>query len=150
MIQTGKHAEEEALRLRTEMSEMRQLLTVSLMSQSSALDRLQGVTMSSQLTSTNDDIPVALIKTLNNDQNVNVRLAAVDALSRYSDVGWVRSELVTSLTRSQPPHVQISLIEMLVEMKETSAVEVFETLLENDDTMDVVKKRARKGIDNMI
>ncbi len=149
-VQSGKYAEQEVDRLRTEMGEMRELLTVSLMNQPSALDRLQGVTMSRQLAATDDDILSALIKTLNTDPSEGVRLAAIDALGSYRDRDWVRSELVSSLARRQPPHVQVSLINLLSDMKEGKAKDIFQALVDDENTMDVVKKHARKGLQDLI
>jgi Sec-independent protein translocase protein TatA len=150
MIETGKNAGEGMAELRTEISEMRELLTVALMNQSSALERLQGVVMSRGLSTSGSDIPSALIRRLNNDPNVSVRIAAAEALGQYRDHSWVRGELISSLSHQTSPLVQVSLMELLTHMKEEKAAEVFEAIIDNETTMEPVRKTARIGLDNLI
>jgi hypothetical protein len=148
LIEVGNRTDMAALQ--TEMIEMRQLLTVTLMNQSSAIDRLQGVVMSRALQTTDSNVASALIKRLNDDPNVSVRLAAAEALGQYRDQGWVRTELVSSLSRQTSPLVQVSLMELLMYMKEKQAVDAFEEIIGNEETMEPVRKMARIGLENLI
>ena len=71
--------------LRDEVHQMRQLVALSLLQQQSASERLEGVSWSSRMTSPDEKVISALLDALNYDPNTNVRLAAVDALSNFSD-----------------------------------------------------------------
>jgi len=66
--------------LRQEVQSMRQTLAVSLLDQPSASERLRGVNLSVNTEKPDSGLIEALINTLNTDSNINVRLAAVDAL----------------------------------------------------------------------
>jgi len=140
----------EVIALKEEMNEMRQLLTVALLGQGTTVDRLRGVTLSSQVSNADDRVIESLLKTMNADPNVNVRLAAVEAIRRYSDRPWVRAEAVESLAIQESPLVQISLIELLTDIGEKEAVTTFEELIEDEKTMEPVRKRARMGIERII
>ena len=128
------------------MADMRQLVTLSLLNQSSANERLRGVYMSRDIAEPDDKFLSALVSTLNSDPNVSVRLAAVDALHQFSDFPEVRTDLVTSLPGQTSPLVQISLIDTLVRLRERRALDAFKTIAEDPRSIEPVKKRARMAI----
>jgi hypothetical protein len=97
--------------LRGELREMRQMLTLSLMQQQSATERLRGVSGSAQIDQPGNEIVGALLDTLMHDSNVNVRLACVDALRRFSGQDRVRRGTIQALGESSFPLVQIALID---------------------------------------
>ena len=140
----------EMAELKEEVREMRQMVTLSLLNQSSAAERLHGLTMSRKVTDPNEEFMSLLLLTLNSDTNVNVRLAAVDALQVYCDNPWVRNELVKSLSRQTSPLVQISLIDLLAEIREQKALDVLRALINDQQSIEAVKKRARWGINQII
>ena len=146
----GSVPKNEITQLKDEMSEMRQLVTLSLLTRPSAIDRLQGVAMSKNILNPDEQHLSALINTLNTDPNVNVRLAVVTALEQFSDTLWVRKELVQSLEHQQSPLVQIYLIDLLAKIRERNALETFKTIVDNPETMEPVKKRARLGMEKII
>ena len=76
---------------------MRQMLMLSLMQQQSATERLRGVSGSVQIDQPGAEIVRALLETLMHDPNVNVRLACVDALRRFSEQDVVRRGTVQAL-----------------------------------------------------
>ena len=149
-MKTGEFSREELAEMKNEIRETRQLVTLSLLSQPSAIDRLEGVYMSRQVSEPNETLISALLTTLNSDQNVNVRMAAVDALYLFSGKPEVREELVNSLSTQLSPLVQISLIDLLVELREKSALDVLEKISEDRQILEPVKKHARKGIELII
>ncbi len=149
-MEHGKLKDMEVASLRQEMTQMREMVTISLLTQSSAIDRLQGVSMSREYGPPDDRLLDALIKTMDTDSNVNVRMAAVDALGRYSDRERVRKALVDALGRQNSPLVQVSLIELLVEMRAPDAKNALQTLIDRKDSLEPVKERARAGLEKMI
>jgi hypothetical protein len=62
----------------------------------------------------------------------------------------VRAELVRSLEFQTEPIVQISLINMMVELEEKSAVNKLKSLIDNEATLPEVKKQAQLGIEVLI
>src|SRR5215831_14310763 len=71
--------------LRSEVGNMRQLVTLSLLQQQNATDRLRGVTWAYHVEESDTQVLSALLHTINHDSNVNVRLAAVDAMRTFAD-----------------------------------------------------------------
>src|SRR5205814_491203 len=112
------------VQLREEVSSMRQLLTLALLQQPSASERLRGVNWSYQIEQPDRDVLGALLRALDSDPNVNVRLAAVDALHLFASDVMVRRGLLRSLAEQKSPLVQIELINLMVELKEKESVPV--------------------------
>ena len=149
-MEHGKLKDMEVASLHQELAQMREMVTLSMLTQSSAIDRLQGVSMSREFGVPDKRLLDALIKTLDTDPNVNVRMAAVDALGRYMDRERVRTALVNSLDRQDSPLVQVSLIELLVEMRSPEAKKALQSLVDRKDGLEPVKERARAGLEKMI
>ena len=135
--------------LRREVHDMREMFALSLLQQQSASDRLQGVSYAYQTDKGDPRIREALLETLNADSSVDVRLAAVDALRRMSVQPPVRQGFLDSLERPQSPLVQIALIDAVVEWNERKSVTVLRKLQTTSDVDDLVKQRARWGLDQM-
>lgn len=132
--------------LRAEIVEMRKMVTVSLLKQQSASERLKGVSWSSQVTSPDPEFLSTLIYTLNYDSSVDVRLAAVDALARFAGHPSVRQNLIKSLSRQDSPLVQITLIDLLVQLHERRSIEVLKQLAGDVGQNVEVRDRAQWGL----
>jgi len=136
----------EMAQLKSEVQTMRRMVAISLLKQESPSERLQGVSLSYQLQRPNSEILTTLLNTLNYDPNVNVRLAAVDALYLFSDRPTVRQGLIESLTRQTSPLIQIAIIDLLVEIREKHSIQALKQLIENNHLNPDVRKRAEWGI----
>ena len=125
---------------------MRQMLTLSLMQQQSATERLRGVSGSAQIDQPGNEIVGALLDTLMHDPNVNVRLACVDALRRFSGQDQVRRGTIQALSETSYPLVQIALIDYMVETKDTGAADALRRLSEDAMVNEAVRGRAVWGL----
>jgi len=132
--------------LSREVQDMRQQMALSLLSQPSASERLQGVSYSAEVRNPNVTTLDALFKAVDTDPNPNVRLAAVDALYLFRDRPGVRESLVKSLSTQSYPLVQVALIDFLVEVRESRAVEALKKLIEAGELTPEVKQRAEQGL----
>ena len=132
--------------LHRELNGMRQLVVLSLLEQQSASERLQGVRWSLQANRPDPEILSALLHTLRFDTSADVRLAALEALKQHHANQQVRTGLVEALLGQQSPLVQIALIDLLVELRETSALRSLEEFELKQDLEPVVRQRARWGI----
>lgn len=135
--------------LREEISSMRQLVTLALLKQPSASERLRGVNWSHQVEQPDREVLGALLRTLDSDPNVNVRLAAVDALQQFANDAVVRTGLLRSLGEQKSPLVQIELINLMVELKEKESVPVLKQLLEKQELNSDVRERAEWGLQKL-
>lgn len=145
-ITKNQQQQQEMLALRKEVEATKNLMQTMLQNEGSASQRLQGVTVALQMEKADDDVVNALVKAMNEDANSNVRLAALDALSKFQAEPAVRKALVKSLSTQKDPIVQIALIQLMVRMKEKGVVKELERLVEDDQNMKAVKDEAYKGL----
>jgi hypothetical protein len=132
-------------KLRNEMAATKALVLNSL-DDKSASSRLGAVNASYSMADIDNDIINAFVITLNTDENTNVRLAALEALSKYADNENVRKALIESLSTQDKPDVQIVLINLLVQLKEKRALEPLKKLTEDEGNMEAVRDEANYGI----
>jgi anti-sigma factor RsiW len=136
--------------LQREVQDMRQTVALSLLSQPSASERLQGISYSAAVRNPKAQTLAALVNTLNTDPNPNVRLAAAEALYLFRDQPGVRDCLTSSLAVQSSPLVQVALIDLLVEIREQRASEALKALIKNEKLNPDVKKLAEQGIKQLI
>jgi hypothetical protein len=139
----------ELAEVRGELRDMRQMLTLSLLQQQSATERLRGVSSTAQIDQPGNEVVAALLDTLLHDPNVNVRLAAVDALRRFSDRPDVRVGTKRAASDTSSPLLQVALIDFMVETRDPDAPALLRSLEQNDSIDGLVRERARWGLDQL-
>lgn len=132
------------------MNQLEKVVMTSLLNQSSAADRISGLTKTSMVTNADKQFYSTLIFLLNSDPNVNVRMAAVNALTNFADDEYVRHELVISLGLQTSPLVQVSLIDLLASIKEADSSSTLIRMINSPDVNKNVKERARKALKQFI
>jgi hypothetical protein len=132
--------------LQQEVKEMKQLVMLSLLENQSASERIKAVSYAEALPALDPAVRDALVRTLASDQNPNVRLAAAEALGRFPESEEVRQALVSALESEPDAMLQITLIQLLVNMEEKRAARSIERLLHRESTPEVVRNLARKGL----
>ncbi len=125
---------------------MKKVLAFDAMEQTSASDRIQAVNQSYDLDQADHEITQLLVNTLNFDANVNVRLAACQALLHFEREEGVREALIQSLRIQKDPNVQLTLIDALVAIKEKRATTEMQSLARNQQVLEVVRLKAEEGI----
>jgi hypothetical protein len=139
----------EITELRQELRSMRNVVAMSLLQQQSAVERLRGVNYSVRLDNPDDGVVAALVQTLRSDSSVDVRLAAADALRRYTTRPSVRQSISDALTVQDSPLVQLALIDELVELRDRQAATAFRSLATQSDLDPNVKTRLSKAIEEL-
>ncbi|ANM31672.1 hypothetical protein ABI59_22090 [Acidobacteria bacterium Mor1] len=127
-------------RLRVEMDRMNRTLSLSLLQNGSASDRLQGVAYSQNATG-DATVVQALIDAAQYDANANVRLAAVEALAGIADQPAVGSQLLRALDQEPSPLIKLTLAEVLVSQGVAGSDDALARLLDDDDLDPSVKER---------
>jgi hypothetical protein len=112
----------------------------------SASQRIKAVSYAEDMASPDQQVIDALFNSLNNDKNVNVRLAALYSLTRFADRHSVRDSLVSSLSRQNEPIIQVVLINLLTEKREKKAIEPMKEIMTNKKSLKEVKDAAQKGL----
>jgi len=125
---------------------MRQLVTLSLLEQQSASERLRGVDYSSRVDQSDTQVLGALLHAVNHDPNVNVRLAAVDALRKFAGNPAVRGTLDQALVKQESPLVQLALIDFIVDTRDKTALPSLAALERNPVADKNVKEKALWGL----
>jgi hypothetical protein len=138
--------EERLLAIENEMRQTKVKMMAMLENQQSPSQRIMGVNVAVGIDRADKEIVDALLKAMNDDPNSNVRLAALEALSNFSDDARVKRELVASLAKQKDPIVQIALIQLMVKMKEKSVVKDLQRIVDDSGSMKAVKDEAYSGI----
>src|ERR1044072_236391 len=112
-ITNNKTGNTKVAALKNEVEEMKETLTVNMLNQESASERIKAVGYADGITDPNNNIVAALITTMNEDKNVNVRLAALYAIAKFAGDTKVSDALVASLRKQTEPLMQIALINIL-------------------------------------
>ncbi len=136
----------EIAQLHDEIRSMRGMLAVSLMQQQSASDRLKGITMSTRIAEENPQVMQSLLDALRYDPSVNVRLAALEAVTGSMDNPDVRSTIVQALPKQSSPLVQLAMVELIVGMRDKGSLGVLNKMEKDPKVNEVVKKRIQQGI----
>jgi hypothetical protein len=134
--------QDEIAAMHTELTNMRQLVVLSMLQQQSASERLQGVSWSQQEEHLDPQVMSALLHTLRFDGSVDVRLAALDALSRHAAQPQVRKGVVDALQEQQSPLVQVALIDQLLEWRDPDAAVRLRNFAQTPNLNPTVKQRA--------
>ncbi|UJH89842.1 HEAT repeat domain-containing protein [Antarcticibacterium sp. 1MA-6-2] len=123
---------------------------LSLITNESASKRIQGVNYFEDFEDLDEDILKVLINKMLYDENKNVRLAAVEALAKFSTSEEVKDNLITALKTENDPVIQISLIQVLVKIQEKQAVEPMKNLLQKEETEPFVKDQIKALLPSIV
>jgi len=135
--------------LATQVKEMRKMMVVSLLENASATERLRAVNYTGEMQRADHQVITALLTTLNEDQNVNVRLVTLDALAKFSDQPEVRAGLVESITRQDSPLVQVAMANLMLKLQEKGSVTPLKELL-RQELNNAVRTKIEHTIDKLI
>jgi HEAT repeat protein len=142
-------SDKEIAAMRGELRDLREMVTLSLMQQQSASERLKGVSWSGQIDRPSSEVVAALLDTLMHDPNVNVRLATIDALERFASQDVVRRGAIQAVERQMSPLVQIALIDFMVKVNERESIGALRRLSQDPQVNDVVRARAAWGLQQL-
>lgn len=132
--------------LSSQVKEMREMLALSLLEHPSASERLRAVSYVEEIDTVDARIKDALLTTLNSDENVNVRLTALETLSKMTADPKVREGLIQSIAHQDSPLVQLVLAELMLKMQEKKSVRSFQQLLKKPETNEAIKDKIKQTI----
>lgn len=146
----AKNYETQLSHLTGEVQNMREVMMLTLLKQSSATERLKAVNLTGDLETADGKVVRALLQTLNNDPNVNVRLATIEALYQHADNPAVRAGLVAAISRQDSPLVQITLADVMLALQEKESVAELKKLLRKKDLNAAVEAKVKQTIQVLI
>ena len=131
-----------------QLVQMKQQVALTLMESNSASKRIQAVTYSEELDETNTEILDALIHMMNNDHQINVRLAAATALSKHVTNEKVREALILLLEEESNPNMQLELIQILSTILDERIKPSLKRIQEDKNTSPTIKKAILEHTEN--
>jgi hypothetical protein len=145
----------EMAELREDVRSLHETVAVALLSGDSAAQRLEGVAYGRQASAGDDRVAAALFEALLHDPDVNVRLAALDALAPRASRADERPRLVAAVAAQDSPLVQLSLLSLLLESAERgpnaeAARRDLAQLLDNENLDPVVRGYLRDQLGRSI
>ena len=146
----GSIYKSELTQLNDQMVEMKEMMMMAMLENESVSDRIKGVQMSSELSSSNQKVIDALFLTLNSDPSTNVRIAALNTLATYANDPAVRTGLVNSIGQQKSPLMQVNLAELMVALQESEAKGPLKSILEDEQTPEEVRMTLKESIDKIM
>lgn len=145
---------QEIAKLHEEIASTRAMMALSLLQQQSATERLRGVDYTGRMKTMEPEVVSALTEAVAHDPSVNVRLAALDALSnaalsKASGSPGVLQSLTQSLPRQDSPMVQAALIDYLVEARDRKALGALRQLAAQPDLNPAVLERTHFALQQL-
>jgi hypothetical protein len=143
-------ANQEISALQKETVELREDMMLAMIENQSPSKRIQAVNFTESFVKPDTKILEALIGRMQYDGNMNVRLAAAEALSEFPKSTIVKEAFIEALTTQKDPSLQIALILFLVKIQAKRAIAPMQHLLKESDTPDFVKDQVSDGISQII
>ncbi len=148
------HADRETDRRISQLEEQSQALkteiTLAMLNNRSASKRIQAVSYSEEMEQPDAKVLQAVINRLHYDENVNVRLAAAEALWKFRNEELVTAALIQTLETEKNPDIQIAVIGFLVEAQDKRAIEPMQKLLNEPDIPSYVKEQLNDGLTKIL
>lgn len=145
-VMNSSRASGELIQLQSEVSDLRKASMFTMLKTGSSSERIQAVSYADDLGEADANVIDVLVRTLNYDKNVNVRLAAAYALSKYADQRAVSDSLVRSLSIQNDPILQVALINILAERTEKRALQIIQEIIANKSTLNEVRTVAQNSL----
>ncbi|MDW3197384.1 MAG: HEAT repeat domain-containing protein [Cytophagales bacterium] len=135
--------------LTNEVQGMKKMMMLTLIEQPGAQQRIKAVSMAQEFVEVDDKVIKVLGNTLQTDDNVNVRLAAIDALLSYWDNATARQIMVESIAFQSSPIVQSAIADAMLSLREKQAIGEFEKLMTDEEINEAVKSKIESTIDQL-
>jgi len=134
-------------RLEVALNQTKQQVLMAGLQELTGPQKIKAVYSISQSGQSGDDLIDALVTTMNSDKNINVRLAAINALTGMLEMNpRVKKELIRSLSLQENALLQISLIQVLTESGVKEAKTAIESIAGRKETDEKVKDFAKDMI----
>jgi len=146
----GGEQQQQLQALTSQVHELKQTMMLALLENPSASERIRGVSYTSEIKHADKEVIDALLATLNNDPNVNVRLSTLDALAQLASHPEVRQGLIKSILQQDSPLMQSAIADVMLKLQEKRSVGSFKELLKQKDLDPGVKDKIKQTITQLI
>ncbi len=146
----NQESQQQIASLQLETLQMKKNVMLAMIENRSPSKRIQAVSFTSEIQKPDKAVLTALIDRLQYDSNSNVRLAAAEALAKFSTSETVKKALIQALENEKNPSLQIELINILVTIQEKRALAPIKKIINAPETPVYVKELANAGISKLI
>jgi hypothetical protein len=146
IIQNQSLSTSKISKLEYELNNLKQQVIFETLKNQSASEKIQAINFTTYNQNIERKLADILVETLNTDENINVRLAALDALSQFSNEPSIRNGLINSLSMQENPYLQVGLIKVLINFNSPDANEAIHVFLNQNDLQPDVKNYAKELI----
>jgi len=140
----------QVIELKNENLVNKQTTMLALMENKSASKRIQGVQFIEEFLDPDPAIVNALVQRMLNDENINVRLTAVNALQPFIVSEAVKDGYIKALETEKDPSIQIAIIQLLVKIQEKKAYRPMQQILKQEETQPFVKEEIKTVLASII
>lgn len=141
---------EQLKELSAQVHELKQTMVLAMLENPSASERMKAVSYTSEIKHADGQVIEALLSTLNNDPNVNVRLSTLDALSQMTKYPEVREGLIRAISGQDSPLMQSAIADVMLKLQEKKSVGSFKELLKQKGLDNGVRNKIEKTISHLI
>ena len=142
----SREATPEISQLKGQVESLRQLVALSMLQQQSPSARMRGVTYTEQMSQPDKEVVDALLSVVKLDSNENVRLSAIDALQKFSSDPRVVPAMMDALPNQDSPMVQISIVDLLVQLRARSTANELARLAKDTKFDETVRQRMDQAV----
>ncbi|WP_293302733.1 HEAT repeat domain-containing protein [Pedobacter sp. UBA4863] len=108
---------------------------------SSVAKRMDALIKARSLTTLNEKMKIELCRTFNEDGNDNVRLAALEVLSTFSNDKYIHEQLMVGLSKQKDPIVQLELVKIMGNSSSPQTTDKLIAMANNPFTVEAVKEQ---------
>ena len=150
LVAGGRGGGGDLAELRREVGSLREMMAVSLLADRPTSERLRAVSFGRDYAASDPRVADALLAALAHDPDVNVRLAALEALAPALRLPRERARLVSAVSSQDSPLVQLSAIDLLLESDGAAARRDLEALAANPELDPTVASYLRSRLGRRI
>jgi hypothetical protein len=147
---SGSSQDKQLQALNQQVHELKQTMMLSLLENPSASERIRGVSYTPEIKHADKEVIDALLATLNNDPNVNVRLSTLDALTHLANHPEVRQGLIESISQQDSPLMQSAIADVMLKLQEKKSIIQFKQLLKQKNLDNGVRDKISQTIKVLI
>ena len=146
----GAQQDKQLAELSGQVNELKQTMMLAMLENPSASERMKAVNYTQELDNADQQVVAALLSTLNNDANVNVRLTTLEALAKLADHPEVREGLIRSVTQQESPLMQSAIADIMLKLQDKRAVKPLKKLLKAPGLNEGVREKLTETINSLI
>ena len=146
----GAQQDKQLAELSGQVNELKQMTMLAMLENPSASERMKAVSYTDELDRADQQVIAALLSTLNNDPNVNVRLTTLEALVKLANHPEVREGLIRSVTQQESPLMQSAIADVMLKLQEKRAIKPLKKLLKEPGLNEGVREKLTETIKSLI